>query len=52
LAIIHLAHQNIIDRYGGYYGHYESESYLDQYDGNPYTDNLNPYENGSPYKMN
>lgn len=25
------------DRYGGYYGHYEGEFYLDQYDdGNPY----------------
>lgn len=41
------------DRYGGYYGHYESEFYLDQYvDGNPYTENSNPYENGSPYEMN
>jgi cell division protein FtsB len=27
------------DRYGGYYGHYESEFYLDQ------------YSDGSPYKM-
>ena len=27
------------DRYGGYYSHYESEFYLDQYnDGSPYSD--------------
>ncbi|MGE5634965.1 MAG: hypothetical protein ACM3VV_07000 [Deltaproteobacteria bacterium] len=39
------------DRYGGYYGHYESEFYLDQYfDGNRYgDDSSNSYENGSPY---
>jgi hypothetical protein len=34
------------DRYGGYYGHYEGDFYLDQYnDGNPYDDG----GNGSPY---
>jgi hypothetical protein len=52
------------DRYGGYYGHYEGDFYLDQYnDGNPYdgidgpyngkdNDGDNPYDdgnNGSPY---
>ena len=51
------------DRYGGYYGHYEGEFYLDQYnDGNPYDgingpyngnddDDNNPYDGGndSPY---
>lgn len=53
------------DRYGGYYGHYEGDFYLDQYnDGNPYdgidgpyngngNDDDNPYDddggNGSPY---
>ena len=51
------------DRYGGYYGHYEGNFYLDQYnDGNPYdgidgqyngnNDDDNPYDdggNGSPY---
>lgn len=48
------------DRYGGYYGHYEGEFYLGQYDdGNPYdgidgpyngNDDDNPYDsNGSPY---
>jgi hypothetical protein len=52
------------DRYGGYYGHYEGDFYLDQYnDGNPYDgidgpynsnndDDDNPYDNGnngSPY---
>jgi len=41
------------ERYGGYYGHYEGDFYLDQYvDGNPYNDNSNPYENGSPYERN
>lgn len=41
------------DRYGGYYDHYEGEFYLDQYfDGNPYNDNSNPYDNGSPYEIN
>jgi hypothetical protein len=52
------------DRYGGYYGHYEGDFYLDQYeDGDPYdgidgplyngdNDDDNPYDNGgngSPY---
>jgi hypothetical protein len=39
------------DRYGGYYGHYESDFYLDQYvDGNPYDGEGPPYDgNGSPY---
>lgn len=49
------------DRYGGYYGHYEGDFYLDQYvDGNPYDgegppydgkdDDESPYDgNGSPY---
>lgn len=53
------------DRYGGYYGHYEGDFYLDQYnDGNPYDGidgpyngnndgDSNPYDdggnNGSPY---
>ena len=37
------------DRYGGYYSHYESEFYLDQYnDGSPYSDG-NPYRDGNPY---
>jgi hypothetical protein len=40
------------DRYGGYYDHYESEFYLDQYnDGNPYGNDGNPYENDSPYEI-
>lgn len=47
------------DRYGGYYGHYEGDFYLDQYvDGNPYDgegppyggNDESPYDgNGSPY---
>ncbi len=49
------------DRYGGYYGHYEGDFYLDQYvDGNPYDGEGPPYDgkdndkspydgNGSPY---
>ena len=41
------------ERYGGFYGHYEGDFYLDQYvDGNPYNDNSNPYEDGSPYERN
>src|ERR1044072_2891057 len=37
------------DRYGGFYSHYESEFYLDQYnDGSPYSDG-NPYRDGNPY---
>ncbi len=37
------------ERYGGYYSHYESEFYLDQYnDGSPYSDG-NPYRDGNPY---
>jgi hypothetical protein len=37
------------ERYGGYYSHYESEFYLDQYnDGSPYSDG-NPYQDGNPY---
>ncbi len=52
------------DRYGGYYGHYEGDFYLDQYvDGNPYDgegplysdkdNDENPYDgNGSPYILN
>ena len=49
-------------RYGGYYGHYEGDFYLDQYvDGNPYDGDgplygedkdENPYDgNGSPYTL-
>ena len=37
------------ERYGGYYSHYESEFYLDQYnDGSPYSDG-DPYRDDSPY---
>ncbi|HEX5186939.1 MAG TPA: hypothetical protein VFV86_08625 [Nitrososphaeraceae archaeon] len=37
------------ERYGGYYSHYESEFYLDQYnDGSPYSDG-DPYRDGNPY---
>jgi hypothetical protein len=51
------------DRYGGYYGHYEGDFYLDQYvDGNPYDGEGPPYDgkdndespydgNGSPYVL-
>ena len=39
------------DRYGGYYGHYEGDFYLDQYvDGNPYDGEGPPYDGeGPPY---
>ena len=41
--------QSTPDRYGGYYSHYESEFYLDQYnDGSPYSDG-DPYRDGNPY---
>jgi hypothetical protein len=36
------------DRYGGYYGHYEGDFYLDQYeDGNPYDGIDGPPYNGN-----
>ena len=44
-----MVEQSTPDRYGGYYSHYESEFYLDQYnDGSPYSDG-DPYREGNPY---
>lgn len=41
------------DRYGGYYGHYEGEFYLDQYnDGNPYDGINGPYNGNDGEKNN